>query len=545
VRATPWLSPLVLFVLMVACGGAPGGTPPRTPALAQARPLALGDTRAELTEADSLSADGRREHRWALALDPSVRVRIRMSSHAVDAALELLGPGDMHLRNDDAFPGTLDALLDFQPPVAATYELVATTAAPAELGIYSLRVTARPPGGTGPQVPLDGSISAALVVDPAAEAPGAWLQFDAQAGSIVQLWVRSSAFDTVATVFGPGGQTWMNDDGHDVAPDGRGGPLDSALTVAAPQTGTYQLVVTSYGLRDGGYFDVLGRSRPPVILREGEEVPAEGYAGPGWRGRIFGLYAGVTTYPDDSPLYGCADDARFLADAFRAAHLQAQTQQRVLLDAQATKAAFLGGIGWLAENASEDDLVVIFWSGHGTVQRAEEGDTLEVDGLDETIQLVDGRLTDTEVVAAIDAVRAGTTILAIDACHSGGFADDFMTRPGRLGLFSSDADVLSDTAEPRRAGGYLSWHLRRAVLGEADSRPRDGVLLAGELTDHIYEGFVEDFRSMNPGGSMEPLQRLVVQRGSVGWDRGLWVYPRRPDLSLPSVPSIPLVSAPP
>ena len=44
-----------------------------------------------------------------------------------------------------------------------------------------------------------------------------------------------------------------------------------------------------------------------------------------------------------------------------------------------------------------------------------------------------------------------------------GLAEDWVTAPNRIGLFSSDADVLSDTAEPHRAGGYLSWHRRRGV----------------------------------------------------------------------------------
>ena len=82
---------------------------------------------------------------------------------------------------------------------------------------------------------------------------------------------------------------------------------------------------------------------------------------------------------------------------------------------------------------------------------------------------------------------------------------------------SSDEDVLSDTAEPRQAGGYLSWFLRRGVLGDADSRPSDGVLMAGELTDYLHDGFVRDNALMNPPGSLDPAQRLIVQRGSLPW----------------------------
>jgi hypothetical protein len=273
-------------------------------------------------------------------------------------------------------------------------------------------------------------------------------------------------------------------------------------------------------------------------------VPGGAFAGPDGGGRILGLYAGITEYVGHGRLYGCADDARLLGDAMRAAHLQRLDEQTVLTDAMATRAAFLDGIRRIAARAQPADVVIVFWSGHGNVQPA-ANDPNELDGLDETIIMMDGPITDGEVVTALDAVRAGTVILALDACHAGGFADDFVRRPGRMGLFSSDEDVLSDTAEPRRAGGYLSWYLRQGVLGHADHKPRDGVLYAGELTDWIVDGFVEDHRLMNPEGRLDPSQRLDLRRGSVVWSTVLWVYPRGEDLRLPPVASAELQSLPP
>jgi hypothetical protein len=211
----------------------------------------------------------------------------------------------------------------------------------------------------------------------------------------------------------------------------------------------------------------------------------------------------------------------------------------------APRDAFLSGIRDVARRARPDDVVMVFWSGHGNVQPTAPSSLGELDGLDETIVLYDGALTDDEVVRELDAITAGTVILALDSCHSGGFAEDFVVRPGRIGLFSSDEDVLSDTAEPRRAGGYLSWYLRRGVLGEADYKPHDGVLHAGELTDYMVDGFTVDHRLMNPEGSLDPSQRLDFRRGSVGWTEVLWVYPRGEDLRLPPLPATPLESAPP
>ncbi len=542
------LGAVLLGLLLASCGAASSSTlvasePDARPG-PPPRPLALGVTQAAFDEDDPIE-QGAHVHAWRIQLDPSRRVRIHVRSHGVDPMVEVSGPNGQHLHNDDAFPAsTLDALVDFVPSDAGTFEVRTTTAVPGQIGAYTITVEARELAGVGAPLALGQASTHALGDGAQPGLPGSWLHFEGQAGSIVRLRVSSPAFDTIATLIGPGGQTWVNDDANDVGPPGGGErALDSTVVAALPQSGVYQLVVTAYG-RGQGAFAVRSEVRPPVVLGEDGARP-EGLAGPRGGGRLLGLYAGITDYASESDLYGCADDARLLAEGLRASHVQDERDQLVLPDSLATREGFLGGLAQIASQAGPEDVVLIFYSGHGQQQPDEDnGPARELDGLDETLVLYDGSLTDDEVVRAIDAIGAGTIILAIDACHSGGFADDFVTRPGRMGLFSSDEDVLSATAEPRNAGGYLSWYLRRGVLGEADSRPRDGVLSAGELTDYMVDGYVEDHRVMNPPHELDRAQRLVVRRGAVGWDHLLWVYPRNADLSLPELPAITLESAP-
>lgn len=539
---------ILSLLLLSSCGGAApitaapivGATDATAP---PPRALSMGETRAAFDPSDPTNDEGAHVHVWRIELDPSRRVRVHVRSDQVDPMVELSGPNGQHLHNDDAFPTvTLDALLDFVPSEAGTYELRTTTAGPGQVGPYSILVEAREPSGLGLAHPLGQRSQAALGQHGQPGLPGSWLHFEGQGGSIVRLRVTSPAFDTIATLIGPGGQTWVNDDANDLGPDGRERTLDSTIVAALPQTGIYQLVVTSYGPGQGP-FAVRSEVRPPVVIGQDGRRP-EGLAGPDG-GRLLGLYVGITAYQNQSPLYGCADDARMLAEALRASRVQDETDQLVLPDGLATREAFLGGLRQIAERARPEDVVLLFYSGHGQQVPDTDTENRELDGLDETLVLFDGSLTDDEVVRAIDPIRAGTIVLAIDACHAGGFAEDFVTRPGRMGLFSSDEDVLSDTAQPHRAGGYLSWHLRRGVLGEADSRPRDGVLSAGELSDYLLDGYVADHRLMNPPHELDRAQRLVVRRGAVGWDHLLWIYPRDADLGLPPVPSVPLTSHPP
>ncbi len=548
--------PISFLVAWVGCGGsAPvvvpaenGGSTIRreNTARVQARVIGLGTLDDALAPGDPRDEDGRHLRSYEIELDPEERVRIRVTASEIDPMVRVLGPDGFQLENDDVSPSSLDAMLEFYPPLAGRYRLIVTSALPGQTGHYQLRVEPREAASVGALLALGQRTGGSLgqTIDPELGPLVTPLQFEADGGSIVRVRVTSRDFDTMVMVVGPNGQTWFNDDANDLGADGTERPLDSTLLIAIPVTGTYRLLVSAYGHERTGAFQVATTLRPPVIVRPGEFAPSGPFAGPEGRGRILGLYAGITEYRTEGRLYGCADDARLLAEAMRAAHLQTPIEQTVLVDGMATRAAFLAGLQDLAQRAAPDDVVMVFWSGHGNVQPAFQ-DPGELDGLDETIRMIDGSLTDTEIVAALDRVRAGTVVLAIDACHSGGFADDFVRRPGRIGLFSSDEDVLSETAEARRAGGYLSWYLRTGVLGHADAKPHDGVLYAGELTDYLSEGFIRDHRLMNGDGEFDPMQRLVVRRGSVSWNDVLWVYPRGEDLAIPALPSMDLMSAPP
>lgn len=545
----PRTSLFLSTLLLLACGGAQsshGTTPGNGEGPAPGRLVIGTTTQGELRTTDRIEDLYHHFNDYDLDLNEGQLVRIRVPHGALDPWMRVTGPGGFGCENDDALPNTLEAMLQFVAPATGTYRVSITSALRDQVGPYVVEVSAlstMPGEAMTLTTPLDGTLGA--VTDPAY--PGhSFYRFDGQGGTVARIRVTSRDFDTIATVIGPHGELWVNDDASDLGADGSERALDSTVWVAMPETGTYQLIVSSYAPSATGRFHVASSMRAPVIVHAGETVPSGGFAGPDGRGRILGLYVGITEYTTHSRLYGCADDATFLGEAMRAAHLQRVDEQIVLTDSHATQAAFIGGLRSLAARAQPDDVVMIFYSGHGNIQPVPaSGDPLEIDGLDETVVMVDAQVTDTEVVHEIDAIHAGTIILALDSCHSGGFADDFMTRPGRVGIFSSDDDVLSDTAEPRRAGGYVSWYLRRGVLGEADDKPHDGVLYMGELTDYLYEGFVRDDDLMNPPASMGPAQHLLMRRGSVGWNTILWPYPRGEDLQLPLMPPVSLESSPP
>lgn len=445
-----------------------------------------------------------------------------------DTALRVrLGSG-REIYNDDAGDGSTNSRVRIQVDEPQEIIVEITSYAPRTQGNWQL-LTQRVVPGEGGQILAAEDTELSIA---AGEAGSSMFWMEMQAGESMLVRVTSPEFDTTLEVVSPEGLVWFNDDANDTGPDGTEQATDSTLDFVAPVSGWYQMTIRAYGGGALGAWNLVRHVRPPVRLAEGQEIPPGGYAGTQGLGRIRGLFIGITDYAD-GPLFGCADDAEYLMQSFDERGLIDPADAIVLTDKMATRAAVEAAMGRLAEESGPNDLVVIFYSGHGGIRTDEtpEGD-VELDGTDETLVLIDEQMTDDDFAALLDEIDSNTTLVGIDACQSGGFARDIMTRPGRIGLFSSDEDVLSDTAESLGAGGYLSWALREAVLRAADTRPSDGMLTAGELTDSLVDAFAEHHRTMNPAGDMSPMQRLVIDRGSLAWSDRLWVYPLNADGSL-------------
>ncbi len=477
-------------------------------------------------------ANGHHYQTYLLDLPEGATMRFWVHSDEFDTTLRVRGPNGLDLYNDDYWHGT-DSMLQFQAQDGGPYELVLSTYGPEEVGLYQLRSYTFTAADYEPTLNLGDAITTDLAESDAGPGGGdgsAAVWFEARAGQRVHLRVTSPDFDTTARLVSPNGQSWYNDDANDVGDDGTESTLDSTLDAIAPDDGWYQLIVAPYGNQTAGAFSVRSEYREAVTVGEHDHTPAVGFAGTETMGRMYGIYAGITNYGPGDQLYGCADDASNVADAFVQRRMQAPEDQVVLRDKDATSVAFENAVRELSSVATEDDVVVIFYSGHGGIRPVdEEHDEVELDGTDETLVFIDRQMTDNEFVDLMDLLNVNTIILAIDACQSGGFARDFMTEPGRIGLFSSDEDVLSSTAEPVEAGGYLSYMMHQGVLGFADAMPNDGAMLAGEFTDYMIEIGAEQHRNMNPEGSNAPLQRIIIERGSYNWSDMLWVYPRAED----------------
>ncbi|MBK8173311.1 MAG: pre-peptidase C-terminal domain-containing protein [Sandaracinaceae bacterium] len=492
-----------------------------------------------LAQGDGTLQSGEFRDEYPITLPAGAHVNLRVHSTAFDTYLIVFPPQGAQSDNDDAAQGNTDSALDLVTTVAGNYRVVVTSYRAGETGAYELTIGAPGAQGSLPAATTPATPNEATPAQPAATgpstavAPGArqtrgnlargdqtlqsgefvdrfTMHFDA--GSSVRLRLNSSAFDTYLLVRTPSGRQLDNDD---LTPSDRNSGIDIPLAEA----GDYEISVTSYRAGETGAY-VLTQERGPSIPGA---APASGQAASGNAsgGRLYGIFAGISDYPGtQNDLPECANDAVKMSQTLTQAGLLDDAHQVLLTDAEATPDALRQAFQRFAGQMRQEDIFIFFYSGHGG-RNAGSQDAREIDGTDETIFLYNGEIVDNEMGQMFDSLHAGTSILSLDSCYSGGFAKDVITRTGRVGLFSSEEDVTSGVAQQFQAGGYLSYLLRTALAGEADGDPHDRVLTVGELTHFVYRQFGQHVTDVRMGAAY---QQLVVDRGAVSPETVLWAY---------------------
>jgi hypothetical protein len=464
------------------------------------------------------------------------RVTITLESAEFDTVLRVEPPAGEAIENDDVAPPATNSRVDFTAPTDGRYRVVATTYAPNMAGAYTGVVQAGAPGqgltvvtggrpGADAQVGAGGTLTANAPVSeylsPGDPSSGGRFvrsyRIEGRAGDMVRLRLESTAFDPTLALIGANGQRWYNDD--TAAQD-----TNSTVQVTLPAAGSYRVEVSSYRPGETGPFTLtMGASARPVVGPNGA-APASGIAGRRGEGTMYGVFVGITDYGGQGNLFGCADDARQLAQAYINARLGSAAQFIVLTDAEATTGAVRNAFSQMAGRVGPNDVFMFFHSGHGA-RHASQDRTADPDGFVETIVLRDGEIDSHQMSTMFDTVRADVNMLALDSCYSGGFERAFNSAPNRFGMYSSEEDVLSQVAQRFQAGGYLSYFLRRGVT-EGD-RNRDNAMRAGELSQYLIDQYAQNRQSMQSedGSGVETWQNVRVNRAGVAVNDMLWRFP--------------------
>ncbi|HJQ68339.1 MAG TPA: tetratricopeptide repeat protein [Blastocatellia bacterium] len=230
---------------------------------------------------------------------------------------------------------------------------------------------------------------------------------------------------------------------------------------------------------------------------------------PDGRGKLWAVVIGVSSYKNLRP----EEQLRFAhrdAEDF-AAFLRSpagggfpSTQIKLLLNEEATIASVRTALGtWLPRSAEPDDVVYVFFAGHGVVEQGTDGYLLASDSDPQNLYATALPIAELDRIIN-ERLRSRVAVVIADACHSGkiGLAsrgveeqvliNRFLDEVGKSGagnfrLLASRADERS-YEDPRWGGGHgvFTHYLLEGLKGTAD-RDRDGVVRAGELLDYLSQ----------------------------------------------------------
>lgn len=477
-----------------------------------ATPAAARTERGELAAGDETLDTGEYVDAYEIEGRPGQVLTLDLRSDNFDTFLILQSPSGERVENDDT-DSTSRSFIESNLSEVGTYRVLVTSYGSGVGGDYELSMDQ----GTASAAAVERDVIALNIGESASgDLESADLlndsgmyedtyAFQGSAGDTLRLSLSSQEFDTYLRLITPSGESIDNDDFE-------GNVNLSAIELTLQESGRYRVVVTSYSTGGTGRYELSASPQSSRVIVEN----ATG-------GQIYGIFAGISDYPgSDSDLSYTDQDATRARDALINGAGMSPDNAVTLLNEQATIGNLRAAIDRFAAQIDPEDTFVLFYSGHGSrADRSSGPDSADPDGIDESIVLYDGEVLDDELNGLFANVSAGTTLLVLDSCFSGGFAKDFISRPGRMGLFSSEEDVTSQVAAKFRAGGYLSVFFEEALEGYADF-DENGELTALELSEYLHNRFRVDVKSasldqyVSTGGPQSGYQHLVVDRGGVG-----------------------------
>src|SRR5579884_212058 len=237
------------------------------------------------------------------------------------------------------------------------------------------------------------------------------------------------------------------------------------------------------------------------------------------------LCIGVSRYSHDAlNLRYAAENAARLFKAFAnpTGCGVAPENLRLLRDEHATAGAVLGAIAEAASNAREQDVLVLYFSGHG-----------EREGNDFYLLASDADPSDL-AATAVNAVhlrdllggcRARGVLVILDCCKSAGLAEvagGLFTTVGRqdfrLLLSASRTGQMSYEFEEFR-GTIFSHHLARVVGGEVPIGDRPGIVYFSDLFEFLAARLAEDLETIG----VDPGAQEAVFAGTYARDPRLFI----------------------
>jgi Flp pilus assembly protein TadD/uncharacterized caspase-like protein len=256
---------------------------------------------------------------------------------------------------------------------------------------------------------------------------------------------------------------------------------------------------------------------------------------PDGKGQLWAVIVGISSYknvPPEGQLRFAHRDAEDLAaflrtpsgGGFPSNHI------KLLLNQDATVSAIRTAIGtWLVRSAEPDDVIYIFFAGHGVIEGESEGYLLAHDSDPQNLYATAIQVSELDRIIT-QRLHARIVVLMADACHAGqiGWASrgateralitDYLNEVGKSGsgvfrLLASRANERS-FEDNRWGGGHgaFTHFMLEGLKGKADA-DKDGFIRVGELVNYLSAIVPEETKALQHpriAGSIDPRLPLSV-----------------------------------
>ena len=217
----------------------------------------------------------------------------------------------------------------------------------------------------------------------------------------------------------------------------------------------------------------------------------------------FALVIGISKYqylPSKAQLKFADADAQALRDFLVGEKGGFEPQNVTLLvNDQATQIRIFRELDRLQRGSGPNDLVLIFFAGHGVVNSAEQGFLLAYDSRPDDLLATAVEMD--RFNSILKRIRARSVVIISDACHSGTigdliaagsvknvtakvFTESFSREDQSSFIFSAAGPTQSSLEVPALKHGLFTYYLLQGLEGEAD-RDHDGLVRSKELYDYV------------------------------------------------------------
>ena len=225
---------------------------------------------------------------------------------------------------------------------------------------------------------------------------------------------------------------------------------------------------------------------------------------------VWAVVIGINDYPKLPKLKYAVNDAQAFFDLLAIGNQVPAANITLLVNDQATLRNLRSALGIrLKEAADKDDMVIIYFAGHGAVEP--DTKSLDADGLEKYLLAYDSDPSELyatgfpmrEIAHILDRIRSERLIFVADSCYSGAsggrtvstggiranISDTFLDRiaggRGKVIITASAANEVSVEKDDLRHGVF-TYYLLEGLKGAADS-DRDGMITVDEAYRYVSE----------------------------------------------------------